>query len=261
MAKPKLLFLDIETSPYLIRSWGTYETDALEILEEVKVISFSYRWLGGRTVTWSGDQHTEEQLLRHIGAVMEGADAIVAHNGEQFDMRVIRGRMLKYGMLPPKPVKIIDTLKIARKHFKLPSNRLDALGAYLGVGRKLVHTGYNLWKGVLAGDKKAWKMMRRYNAQDVELLYRVYMKLRNWTGDQTYQLYPHGYCGACGSGALQARGTYRTKTLTKARLCCTKCGSWTSVTVPKQRVSSHAKTTAVRGKRNRTGSAVHGGAS
>lgn len=257
MSKPKILFLDIETSPYLIRSWGTYETDALEILEEVRVISFAYRWYGKRTEVHAGDTQSEWQMLSNIKWLLEEADAVVAHNGQQFDMRVINGRMLKYGMLPPKPVRVIDTLKVARRYFKLPSNRLDALGAYLKVGRKLVHTGYNLWKGVLAGDKKAWQTMKRYNRQDVDLLYRVYLKLRPWMGDGHPQLFHHGSCGTCGAaGALNSRGIYRTKTLTKARLCCTRCGTWTSVTVPKPKVSRHAKVPSVRGRHGRTGAPV-----
>jgi hypothetical protein len=48
------------------------------------------------------------------------------------------------------------------------------LGHFLGIGRKLNHTGKALWLGCMSGDPKSWKKMRRYNQQDVRLLEAVY---------------------------------------------------------------------------------------
>jgi hypothetical protein len=69
--------------------------------------------------------------------------------------------------------KSIDALKIARSRFAFLSNRLNDLGAYLGVGRKLPHTGFHLWRVCMQGHPKARRRMRAYNARDVTLLERV----------------------------------------------------------------------------------------
>ncbi len=240
----KVLFLDIETSPYLIRAWGTYETDALEVVEELQVLSVAYRWLGEKKSKVlsqvNGTQvMTERALLVAVWGLMEMADVVVAHNGDKFDLRILRGRMLKHGLAVPKPPRTVDTLKVARKHFKLASNRLNELGKLLGLGTKMEHEGFGLWQKVLAGDKDAWRRMRKYNARDVDLLHDVYLKLRPWMGDG----HPHmgtidrPSCPSCGSDTLGLRGEYRTKTLRKARLCCKNCGAWTSITLPKRKAA------------------------
>lgn len=240
------LILDIETAPYLIRSWGTYETNALEIVEEVKILSVGYRWLGDKKTTVEAlDTHTEDELLRIVNQLLAIADVIVAHNGDKFDLPMLRARMLKLGFQPPSPSRTVDTLKIARKQFKLPSNRLDSLGSFLGLGNKVEHEGYGLWKKVLAGDKDAWSRMKRYNARDVDLLHDVYLRLRPWAPSHPVagpvrapQTLGEGLedkeCRVCGSPDLESRGYWRTAVLTKRKWRCRGCGAWTSFTVPKR---------------------------
>jgi hypothetical protein len=92
----------------------------------------------------------------------------------------VNARFATHGLKPPSDYKTIDTLKIARRVFKFDSNKLDNLGRYLDEGRKIPNTGAALWRGCCEGDKKSWKKMRRYNAQDVLLLERVYNRLRPW---------------------------------------------------------------------------------
>lgn len=238
-----MLFVDIETAPYLIRSWGTYETDALEIVEEVRVLSLGYRWHGDKTTYVVGlDRYTEVELLWIFNQLLNLADIVVAHNGDRFDIPMLKGRMLKHGFPPVTPFRTIDTLQIARRQFKLPSNRLDALGSYLGLGNKVEHEGYGLWKKVLAGDKDAWARMKVYNARDVDLLHDVYHKLRPWMPNHPASgpMLDVGVsiddkeCRVCGGTDLVARGYWRTATQTKQKCYCKECEAWTSFTVPKK---------------------------
>lgn len=53
---------------------------------------------------------------------------MVAHNGDNFDIPWVRGRILFHGMTPPAPIIQIDTKSLAAKHFYLNSYRLDYLG-------------------------------------------------------------------------------------------------------------------------------------
>lgn len=227
----------------MIRAWGTYETDALEIVEEVKILSIGYRWLGDKTtVVVALDQHTEVQLLWIFNQLLNKADVVVAHNGDRFDIPMLKGRMLKYGFSPVTPFRMVDTLLVARRQFKLPSNKLDALGSYLGLGNKVEHEGYGLWKKVLAGDKDAWRRMREYNARDVDLLHDVYHKLRPWMPHHPAMGLVRDVgvslegkeCQVCGSERLVSRGYWRTATMTKQKCQCKDCTAWTSFTVPKK---------------------------
>jgi len=48
------------------------------------------------------------------------------------------------------------------------------------VGAKVKHSGFELWIKCMAGDAKAWKEMKEYQIQDVNLLIDLYEKLRPW---------------------------------------------------------------------------------
>ena len=119
-------------------------------------------------------------LVKDLRNLFDEADVLIAHNGDRFDIRKAQARMIRYEMQPPSRYQTIDTLKAARKHFQFDSSRLDASASIFGLGRKLPTTGFNLWKRTMAGDRKAWAIMKRYNKHDVALLEKVYEELRPW---------------------------------------------------------------------------------
>jgi hypothetical protein len=118
-------------------------------------------------------------LLGELWKLLDAADIVCAHNGDRFDLRFSNSRLLVHGF-GPYSNKSIDTLKIARKHFKFGSNKLDDLGNYLGVGRKLFTLGRDTLLGAVAGNRRCWADLKKYKAQDVLLLERVCLKLRPW---------------------------------------------------------------------------------
>lgn len=150
------------------------------------------------------------------------------HNADNFDYKKLNAAFLKYGLAPPKPVKMIDTLKAARRIAKFPSNKLDDLGHTLGLGRKLPHTGKHLWTACMNGDRKAWRKMGAYNIQDVVLLERVYLKLRPYIPNHPNLnlISRRNACPKCGGKRFWKRGWLYTKTMEKQRLQCTECGGW-----------------------------------
>jgi len=132
------------------------------------------------------------------------------------------------GLRPPSPYKTIDTLKAARRFFLFESNRLDSLGQYLGVGRKLPHTGFDLWKRCMTGEKKAWDTMRAYNKHDIVLLENVYEKLKPWMSnhpDLTIYTDQPG-CPTCRSTKVHRRGFAVSRKRKYRRYHCGTCGSW-----------------------------------
>ena len=236
---PRILLYDIETAPPIVAAWERYETNVLWEERPGYMLCYAYKWLGeARThvvglpdfKTYKRYPHDDKLLVQSLYELFSEADIIIAHNGDSFDQRTAKARFLKYNLGPPAPFKQIDTLKVSRKHFRLPSHKLDDLAQYLGVKRKIRTGGIDLWYDVTHGDMKAWSKMMRYNQQDVRVLEDVYLKLRPWmSGHPGLNLYgqPHK-CPYCGSGPLQYRGFRLTKTLRYHRLQCQNCGGWSS---------------------------------
>lgn len=201
------------------------------------MLSFAYKWQGDKRVTtkalpdyqnFKKDKEDDSALIADAWKLLDEADIVVAHNGDRFDLKKCNARFIHRGLNPPSPYKTIDTLKLAKRHFAFSSNRLNDLGAYLGLGRKLPHTGFHLWKGCMSGDKTSWPLMRRYNARDVELLEKLYLRLRPWaTSHPNLNSYhDREACPTCESVDVQHRGIAVTTKLRYERLCCRACGHW-----------------------------------
>ena len=69
----------------------------------------------------------------------------------------------------------------------------------------------------MAGDKKAWVKMKKYNAQDVVLLEKVYLCLRPWAKSHpNMSMYQEGVaCPKCGSSKGFHRGGVYTNATTQ----------------------------------------------
>jgi hypothetical protein len=232
----RILLLDLETAPNLGFVWGIWEQNVIDVKKSWYLLSFAAKWTNERKThvrclpdypRFKSHKEDDKHLIADLWELLNEADIVVAHNGDRFDIRKANARFVAHGLPPPSPYKSVDTLKIARKHFKFDSNRLDDLGKYLGVGRKIPHTGKHLWLGCMNGDKKSWKTMRRYNTQDVTLLERVYLKLRPWTTTHpnlTFFSRRPEECPVCESGAINNTGFSYTRTGKRQRATCKSCG-------------------------------------
>lgn len=231
MTKPKILLVDVETAPLLVHSWELWQPRLTHenIVRDTSLICVAAKWLGKRVYCLSVDPKTptdDRELCKSIYPVLQEADVLVGHNLERFDRRVLNARFLFHGMKPLPPVQVVDTLKIARKHFRLTSNRLDYLGRYLNVGRKL-KTDFGLWLKVLAGDSSALDRMKKYCSKDVDLLHDVYLKLRAFDERHPNVALMSGKrcCPNCGGGSLESRGLRYAKSCAYRRLICRNCGA------------------------------------
>jgi hypothetical protein len=236
----KLLFLDIETSPLLIYAWRTYETNAIAVANDWHLLSFAAKWHHEKTThvyalpdfpAFKKDPESDKALCKPLWDLINEADAICAHNGERFDLPKINARLFIHGMPPPSPVKVIDTLKIARRNFGFTSNKLDDLCKLLGIGKKMKTGGFQLWLDCLKGDEKAWQTMRSYNKHDVVILEELYEKLKGWdNGHPNVNLSaPKDHqCPSCGSTNVQRRGYEMLKSFKAQRYQCRNagCGRW-----------------------------------
>lgn len=226
MSKAKVLFWDIETLPMTLYRFSLWQQGMPEgIIDPVKVYCIGYKWEGGKAQVISGD---EGSVLSRFSEVLTQADLMVYHNGDSFDKKVLNARLAANNLPPVPPILAYDTRSAAKRLFRFESNKLDYLGQVLGLGRKVEHEGFGLWRKVAAGDKDAHKRMVKYCKGDVDLLERVYNRLvvhdprrPRLLGDGPGESCPH-----CGSSRLTKRGYRRTILNKFQRWQCEDCGHW-----------------------------------
>lgn len=242
MTQPRIVTLDIETSPILAYVWSLWKQNVglNQIVEDWSILSFCYKWLGDKKVHYADcrGQGTAVRddflLLQALHAVLDEADIVVAQNGKKFDVRKINARFLIEGFTPPSPFKVVDTMLEARSIAAFTSNRLEWLSAVLTDTPKSKHNkfpGFGLWTECLADNELAWKEMEKYNIIDVRATEKLYLKLRPYiVGHPNIGNYIDGddtpVCPKCGSHKLQKRGTSRTQVGVYDRYQCNTCGGW-----------------------------------
>jgi hypothetical protein len=188
---PALGFLDIETAPTEGLAWGAYDTNLIRITRSFYILCFSWQWQGGDVHThalpdykeYKKDRRDDTALMETLSEYLDKAEVVVAHNGDNFDMKKINARMLINGITPYSDVRQVDTLKACRQRFGFERNNLAFVAPMLGVGDKLANTGVDMWEKCIDKDKyhkKEWDMMRKYNAHDVVILEQVYRRIRPW---------------------------------------------------------------------------------
>lgn len=241
---PRIILWDIETTHNLAAVFKLTQNDYIQsenIVQERIIVCAAWKELGRTKVsavsTLANPPMHGKQLLndyhvcKKLHEVLSSADVIVAHNGDEYDIKFTKGRMLVHGLPPLPPILSIDTLKVARKQFLLNANNLNYLGTLLKVGHKKP-TKQGLWLKVLQGDRAAIRQMVAYNKEDVRLLERVFLKLRPHIADHTNrQLFGesgHGRlaCPRCDSHDVQSRGVHRALTQTYQRYQCKACAGW-----------------------------------
>lgn len=187
--KPKILYLDLESAPSVVVAFNRFKVNVSQeavLREGGWLISYAYKWQGDTEV--QGNVLAPDEALNaddsglclELWELVEQADAVVYHNGLNFDLPLLKARMMVNGLPPIRKVKSIDTLQIM-KEFKLNSNKLNSLGVQLGLGKKLDHEGLNLWVRCMEGDSEALQHMLAYNKVDIELLEELYNSVKMYS--------------------------------------------------------------------------------
>lgn len=216
-----ILLLDIESSPAIAAAFGRFKQFLSQdniISEGGHVLCAAYKWLGQsdvelvHVVGQSLLEIDDLPVILHIWELFNKADAIVCHNAKGFDFPMIQARVLYHGLPPLPHVKVIDTLIMAKKNFRLPNNKLDSISAYLGVDRKGDSGGILTWLNYMSGDEQAIDEMHTYCIQDVHVLEQVYLRLRAFGHTGSEYNAAHYYedsamrCHVCGSTDIEPTG-------------------------------------------------------
>lgn len=250
MSKPKVLLFDIETAPLLGHVWGLWDNNVSlnQLQKDWHVLSWSAKWLDAKEEIYNKnrkprlkyedqrdakDVSNDKKLLKNIWKLLDEADIVITQNGKAFDHKKLNARFVFHGMQPPSTYKHIDTALIARKHFAFTSNKLEYMTDKLCTRyKKLKHKkfpGHEMWVECLAGNKKAWREMERYNKHDVLALEELYYKLMPWDNSINFSLYDDSEIAVCSCGSTEfVKNGYSFTTTGKFyRFKCKHCGAET----------------------------------
>lgn len=239
---PIIITLDIETFPVVACVWKIWDENiGLEqILHDWSIASFAYKELGKRKVHFfstggrgADKTRDDSEVLKELWRVLNWADIVITQNGRAFDEKKINARLVTKGFRPYKPIKVIDTKLIAKKHFSFTSNRLEWLSKTLTDLPKHKHKefpGFELWEECLKDNPKAWRVMRKYNIIDVISDEKVYLAVRPWMeGHPNVAAYNENekiQCPKCGSERMVKQGLRVTQSGEYHRYQCQACGGW-----------------------------------
>lgn len=242
MTGPKIGLIDIETAPLGAHVWGLFDQNVglNQITQEWSILSFCYKELHApkKSLVYMDNSHRKDprddvDVVNALWHIMHENDILIAQNGKRFDMRKIRARLLLNKLSPPSPVKVEDTMLMARQVAAFTSNKLEWLSTYLSNVQKSKHKdfpGFELWSECLAGNPKAWASMRKYNIPDVLSMEQVYLNLRPWVrGHSNVAVYNDSnetQCPVCSSTDVHQDGYSYTNVGKYPRYQCGHCGAW-----------------------------------
>jgi uncharacterized protein YprB with RNaseH-like and TPR domain len=204
--QPRIALIDIETAYLETKTWGIGDQRIAlnQIIKDWSVLSWTYKLVNSEEIIYrdtKGDPRNDEAIIREIHKLLDESDVVIAHNAA-FDMGKLRARFLYYDLPVNRPFRVVCTYKIARKHFKLTSNKLEYLARYLKVIEKYDHgkfPGMKLWDECLADNPEAWKEMEDYNVRDVIALEAIYLKLRKYDSTIRFNVFTQDNTCECGS--------------------------------------------------------------
>jgi DNA polymerase elongation subunit (family B) len=208
------------------------------IIDERAIICICWRWEGQKKVhSLNWDDGDDRQMLEEFQPILLLADEVVAHNGDNFDIRWFNGRHLLHGLEPIPIAKTVDTLKIAKRRFYLNSYRLDYLAKKL-LSRGKIHTGFDLWKDCIERTQpdpeireRSVRKMVRYCKRDVAILEEVWKQVSAYDPPASHaavalsgNLRDRWKCPHCGAGDVVTNKTRATaKGMVQHQMKCKEC--------------------------------------
>ena len=238
---PKVLTIDIETSPNALAGWALFNQNFSidQIEREWFILSYTAKWLHDEDVIYNdmkGKIKSEDdtELLLELWSLLDEATIVVGQNHRRFDLKKINARMIMQGITKPySPVKTEDTMDIAKRKFGFTSNKLAWLTKHLNVDfKKQSHdkyAGFNLWKECMAENEDAWDSMREYNIFDVLSTEELWLKIKAWDDKSiNFALYlnDENMMCKCGSPNLEEAGYTYTSLSKFQQYRCKDCGSY-----------------------------------
>jgi len=198
------------------------------IVKPTRMLCYAIKWYGESQIHFRTEHHKD--FIEKIYNMIDEADAIVHYNGKSFDMKHLNREFMLDGRPPPSSYVNIDLLTTFRSKFAMASNKLEWTSMQLGYDGKVQHRGIQLWIDCMANKRSAWKEMKTYNIQDVDLLEGVYTDILPWiSGHPNWGHYifddDNPTCRNCGSLNVKMNGVERKNVRPYQRYKCNDCGA------------------------------------
>lgn len=238
----RILITDVETAPALAWVWRFWKENVApkQVVDNPYLLSWAAKWLDDDSIFYQDKSNqSEKSMLMGLHKLLDEADIVVAHNAQKFDIPTINARFLANGLAPPSPYKVVDTLIVAKKEFRFPSNSLEYLANALELnikkGGHKKFPGFVLWLEVMRNNPEAWEEMRLYNVDDILVLEELYKKflpyIRNHPNVGNFDDATDVVCPKCGGHHVQYRGYAHTAVSKYRRFQCLSCFGWGRVRV------------------------------
>ena len=88
---------------------------------------------------YNKDPENDLHVIQKLWDLFQEADVVIGHNSDAFDIKKANSRFAYHNLGPTSHYQSVDTLKIARRHFKFNSNKLGHLGETLRTRCKRIH--------------------------------------------------------------------------------------------------------------------------
>ena len=147
MERYRAVILDLENFPVRGFAWTQREKypttqNLIDVDRPWNIASFAWKFEGDKgkpqclalpdfPKAYKKNPFDDYQLLLRLHAILDEADLVIGHNVRSFDLRKTVARLIKYGIRPPSPYRVYDTLTEARSLGMFPSNKLGDLAKYL----------------------------------------------------------------------------------------------------------------------------------
>lgn len=253
---PKILAFDCETKPNSGYFWGLWDQNIgiSQMTSSAEMLCWGARWLDQKQVTFrSVHHHGQETMLADLHKMWGQADYVMSWNGKQFDTKHVNREFLQHGLPPTAAPRDLDLMRAVKSRFKFPSYKMEYVAQALGLEGKTTHNGFQMWIDAMAGDEKAWRLMKKYQVRDVNILIEIYNKIKPWIPGS---MHPNigmwnqsddMVCPRCGSNRLQKRGYERTSAGIFQRYQCQEegCAAWSKSALRSKAVSGDGKERAI----------------
>jgi uncharacterized protein YprB with RNaseH-like and TPR domain len=121
--------------------------------------------------------------------------SVVTHYGRQFDFPMLISRSLLHGLDPSPILRVnhIDTWEIARQRLCLKHCTLDDLAKFFNIPKNTTLRGSDmpiLYMKAVQDDKLALQQIKNHCLDDLQVLAKVFYRLKPIIGATTYNAYP-----------------------------------------------------------------------
>lgn len=222
MNKPKVLTLDIETSPILAFVWGLKDQNIglNQIKQDWMLNSWAAKWFLAppRSIMYKDrrNQKSDRNLLIPLRHLLDEADIVITQNGVEFDSRKINARFIYHKIAPPSPYKHYDTWVLAKRVASFTSTKLEYLTDNLcSKYQKDDHSkfpGMSLWKEIENNNIEAWEENKKYNIKDVLSTEELAIRLKDWA-PKAFPDWNNDKCTSCNK-------------IKKVKVKCQECHTW-----------------------------------